>query len=80
MNLFYHQKLSKRIKGASTNKERDIEQPPPVTIFPIFLCLPLFVRGIPIDRDNLDLARVIPTALFQEKPPYPILKPPYSYD
>ena len=46
-----------------------IAQPPPVTILPTFLCLPLFVSGIPVVLDTFDFALVIPVALFQENPP-----------
>jgi len=46
-----------------------IRHPPPVTILPIFLCLPLLVRGIPIERDIFDFAEEIPINRFHEKPP-----------
>lgn len=44
-------------------------QLPPVTILPIFLSLPLFVKGIPIFLEIPDLNAEIPTSLFHEKPP-----------
>jgi len=47
--------------------------PPPVTILPIFLCLPLLVNGIPIDREILDLAAETPMNRFHENPPLFIL-------
>ena len=45
------------------------KHPPPVTIFPIFRCLPLLVKGIPVFREIFCFTRVTPTARFQEKPP-----------
>jgi hypothetical protein len=45
------------------------KHPPPVTIAPIFLCRPLSVSGIPMDREILDLAAEIPRNRFQENPP-----------
>lgn len=50
--------------------------PPHDTAFPIFLCLPDFVRGIPVLREIFCLAFVMPNALFQLKPPFPISAPP----
>lgn len=44
-------------------------QPPPVTILPTLRCRPLFVSGIPVALEILDLARVTPIARFQENPP-----------
>ena len=44
-------------------------QPPPVTILPIFLCLPLLVNGIPMDREILDFVLEIPINRFHENPP-----------
>ena len=47
-----------------------VEQPQPRKIpAPNFLCLPLLVKGMPVFLDILCLARVIPRARFQEKPP-----------
>lgn len=46
-----------------------VKQPPPVTIFPIFRCLPLFVKGTPVFLAILDLAAEIPESLFIENPP-----------
>jgi hypothetical protein len=47
-----------------------MQQHPPVAILPTLRCLPDFVRGIPVDLDIFDFARVIPVARFQEKPPW----------
>jgi hypothetical protein len=51
-------------------KEIKVEQPHPfVNNAPNFLCLPLLVKGIPVFRDILCFARVIPRNRFQENPP-----------
>lgn len=50
--------------------------PPPVTVLPTLHCLPLFVSGMPMDLDILDLAAEMPVARFHENPPLFIL-PPY---
>ena len=55
--------------GIATINTIVTRHPPPVTILPIFLCRPLFVSGIPIVRETLDLAADIPTNLFHENPP-----------
>ena len=47
---------------------------PPVTIFPIFLCLPDFVSGMPVFLEIFCFALVIPVARFQESPHLPILR------
>lgn len=44
-------------------------QHPPVTIFPIFLCRPDFVNGMPVARDIFDFTLVTPRARFIENPP-----------
>ena len=46
-----------------------IKQPPPVTILPIFLWRPDFVKGIPVALLIFRFALVTPMALFQENPP-----------
>lgn len=47
-----------------------VEQPQLfVNSAPNFLCLPLLVKGIPVARETLCFALVIPNNLFQEKPP-----------
>jgi hypothetical protein len=56
-----------------------IKHPPPVTILPIFLCLPDFVNGIPICLDSLDLAADKPEARFHEKPPLFIKLPSHFF-
>ena len=40
---------------------------------PTFCCLPLLVNGTPIFLEMFDFAPEIPVALFQEKPPLPII-------
>lgn len=40
---------------------------------PIFCCLPLLVKGTPIFLEMFDFAAEIPIALFQEKPPLPMV-------
>ena len=55
-------------------------QHPPVTIFPIFLCRPVFVNGIPVAREIFDLALVTPRARFIEKPPrFAMLDLPHQF-
>ena len=41
------------------------KHPPPVIAFPIFLCLPAFVRGMPVAWLILRFALVMPNARFQ---------------
>jgi hypothetical protein len=55
----------------------EIKHPPPVTILPIFLCLPDFVVGIPVAFAIFLFAFVIPVALFQlnDSPSIPVLVP-----
>jgi hypothetical protein len=56
-----------------------IKQPPPVIAWPIFLCRPDFVKGIPVLREIFCFAFVIPTALFHEKPPLFIESHPHLF-
>jgi hypothetical protein len=70
---FGYQKNLKIIKvsvtGIPIQKTAMIRQPPPLTILPSFLSLPLLVNGTPIEREILALAAETPKNLFQEKPP-----------
>jgi len=68
--------MSKR--GTSPPTMIITKHPPPVTALPIFRCRPLLVSGIPVARDMLDLALVIPTSRFHENPPLFILGLPFS--
>lgn len=43
--------------------------PPPVTIRPIFLSRPLFVKGTPVNLEIRDWVAEILRNLFQENPP-----------
>ena len=45
-----------------------IIQPPPITAFPTFLCIPAFVVGIPVALANFCFALVTPSARLQLKP------------
>lgn len=67
---------------ATINKTDKVEimHPPPVTAFPIFLCRPGLVIGIPVFLEMLCLAFVTPVARFQEKPPlFAIRLPPLGW-
>jgi hypothetical protein len=57
------------VTGIPIQKAAISKQPPPLTILPSFLSIPLSVNGTPIDREILDLAADTPKNLFQEKPP-----------
>ncbi len=50
---------------------------PFVSEAPIFLCRPLLERGMPVVREIVCLARVMPTSRFHEKPPLFLIKSPF---
>lgn len=55
-----------------------VKHPPPVTIFPIFLCLPLFVNGMPVFLDIPALDDEYLDSLFIENPPLFISISPHN--
>lgn len=63
------QAIKIEVKDKTGNKQ------PPVTSFPIFLCLPDFVVGMPVLRAKFDFAFEMPKARLAEKETPGILKP-----
>jgi hypothetical protein len=59
--------------GITVHKISGTRHPPPVTIFPILRCLPLFVRGIPVVRDIFVFIFVTPKRRLIDNPPLFIL-------
>ena len=79
VSLFFYQAKAKAVSSNASAPPAIImtRHPPPVTIFPIFRWRPLFVSGIPVEREMFDFILVIPSARFQEKPPFPMIYLPF---
>ena len=76
---YIYRKMAATIIKRIVADEIIIKQPPPVIAWPIFLCRPDFVKGIPVLREIFCFAFAIPTALFHEKPPLFIESHPYLF-